>query len=317
MDRFMAALERIRWEDVLMSAITSTLRILLILIIAWIVIKFALLSLRRTERALLERGRLEGEAPGETRKRTETLLRLIRQGIVILVWAVTILVILRQIGVEVAPILASAGIVGLAVGFGAQNLVKDVISGFFIILENQVRLGDVAVINGTGGLVERIGFRTLELRDLQGVVHIFPNGTITTLSNMTREWSGYVLDIGVAYKEDTDKVVEVMKQVGRELKEDPEFGPQMIADMEIFGVDDFGDSAVIVKGRLRTKPIMQWSVGREYRRRLKKAFDREAIEIPFPHRTMYFGEASKPFAVQLMEAHRREQTREPSTEASS
>jgi small conductance mechanosensitive channel len=211
-----------------------------------------------------------------------------------------LLVILRELGVDIAPILASAGIVGLAVGFGAQNLVRDVISGFFMILENQVRVGDVAIVNGTGGLVERVNFRTIVLRDLSGVVHVFPNGAINTISNMTSEWSAYVFDIGVAYKEDVDRVIQIMRDTGKALREDKKFGPLMVDDIEVFGVDQFADSAVVIKGRLRTKPIKQWDVGREYRRRLKYAFDEAGIEIPFPHRSIYFGEASKPFAAQLL-----------------
>jgi len=209
------------------------------------------------------------------------------------------LVVLRELGVEIGPILASAGVAGLAIGFGAQNLVRDVISGFFMILENQVRVGDVAVVNGTGGLVERVNFRTIVLRDLSGIVHVFPNGTITTLANLTREWSAYVFDIGVAYKEDVDRVMEIMREVGRELRADEKFGHNMVADVEVFGVDAFADSAVVIKGRLRTKPIKQWDVGREYRRRLKHAFDAQGIEIPFPHRSIFFGEASKPILAQL------------------
>ena len=193
------------------------------------------------------------------------------------------------------PILASAGIVGLAVGFGAQNLVRDIINGFFMILENQVRVGDVAIVNGTGGLVEAISFRTITLRDLAGTVHIFPNGTVTTLANMTKDWSAYVLDIGVAYIEDTDRVTGVMKSVADELQQDPRFGQHILQPIEIFGVDQFGESEVVIKARLKTLPIQQWTVGREYRRRLKKAFDQQNIEIPFPHRTLYMGEASHPF----------------------
>jgi small conductance mechanosensitive channel len=162
-------------------------------------------------------------------------------------------------------------------------------------------VGDVAIVNGTGGLVEAVNFRTLVLRDLSGVVHVFPNGTINTLSNMTHEWSAYVFDIGIAYKEDVDEVIGVMKAVGDEMRGDDYFGPLLLEDIEIFGVDAFADSAVVIKGRLKTRPIKQWEVGREFRRRLKKAFDREGIEIPYPHRSIYFGEASKPFLAALME----------------
>ena len=288
---------QVEWRDL----IFATLRILLILVLAWIAIHAAKVGLQRLEQRLVASGRQQGDMAGEAAKRAETLVRLLRQAIVIVIWVMALLIVLNELGVAVAPILASAGVVGLAVGFGAQNLVRDVISGFFMILENQVRIGDVAVVNGTGGLVEQINFRTLVLRDLSGVVHIFPNGTITTLANLTKQWSAYVFDIGVAYKEDTDRVVEILKQVGAELRADEHFGPLMVDDVEVFGVDAFADSAVMIKGRLRTLPIKQWEVGRQFLRRVKQAFDREGVEIPFPHRSLYFGEASKPILAQLVE----------------
>lgn len=296
MDLLVEYLNKVSWEDIIFTG----LRILLIFIFVWILINVARLLLRRLEQLLIERGRAEGEIPDEVAKRAETLVRLLRQGIVIMIWVVGLLIILRELGIDIAPVLASAGILGLAVGFGAQNLVRDVISGFFIILENQIRVGDVAIINGTGGLVERVNFRTIVLRDLAGIVHVFPNGTINTLSNMTREWSAFVLDIGVAYKEDTDRVMDIMRQVGTDLHQDKKFGPLMQGEVEIFGVDKFADSAVMIKGRIRTLPIKQWDVGREYLRRLKKAFDAASVEIPFPHRSVYFGEASKPVLAQLL-----------------
>ena len=298
MDLVIKFFDGINWESVL----ATLLHILVILIIFWIILFFVKKALQKLEHTLLSRGQAEGEVPTESSKRVSTLVRLLRQGAIILVWIIAALVILRELGVEIAPILASAGVAGLAVGFGAQNLVRDVIAGFFMILENQVRVGDVAVVNGTGGLVEKINFRTIVLRDLAGVVHVFPNGSINTLSNMTRDWSGYVLDIGVAYKEDVDKVIEIMKEVGKGLRADEKFGPHIIEDIEVFGVDNFADSAVIIKGRLKTKPIKQWDTGREYLRRLKYAFDNQEIEIPFPHLSIYFGEASKPFAAQLIDS---------------
>jgi len=289
----------VAWEDIIFTG----LRILFILIAIMILVSIARALLRRLATALIERDLQAGEVPDEAAKRAETLVRLLRQGVVIVIWVMGFLIILREIGIDIAPVLASAGILGLAVGFGAQNLVRDVISGFFIILENQIRIGDVAIINGTGGLVERVNFRTIVLRDLGGVVHVFPNGTINTLSNMTRDWSAFVLDVGVAYKEDTDRVVELMKQVGAELQQDEQFGPLMEGDVEIFGVDKFADSAVMIKGRIKTKPIKQWDVGREYLRRLKKSFDTNGIEIPFPHRSIYFGDASKPFLGKVLDTH--------------
>jgi small-conductance mechanosensitive channel len=297
MEWFMGLIRRIHWE----TLVFSSFRIVLILLVGWAALTAIKTALRRMESVLVERARGEDEIMGEAVKRAETLARLVRQAAVIVLWIMMILMILREIGVEIAPILASAGVVGLAIGFGAQNLVRDLITGFFMILENQVRVGDVAIVNGTGGLVEKINLRTIVLRDLSGVVHVFPNGTINTLANVTREWSAYVFTVGVAYKEDTDRVVDIMRRVGGELKRDETFGPLMVQDIEIFGVDAFADSAVNIKGRLKTLPIKQWDVGREYLRRVKKAFDREGIEIPFPHRSIYFGEASKPFAVQLLD----------------
>ena len=289
----------IDWHDI----IFASLRILLIAVLAWVLSMVARKALQRFERRLVAQGRQDADVASEAAKRAETLARLLRQAVMIMIWVVALLVILNEVGVSVGPILASAGVAGLAIGFGAQNLVRDVISGFFLILEDQVRLGDVAVVNGTGGLVERINFRTLILRDLAGVVHVFPNGSITTLSNLTKEWSAYVFEVGVAYKENTDRVIEVMRAVGEELKQDAKFGRLMIDAVEIFGVEKFADSAVIIKGRLKTQPIKQWDVGREFLRRVKLAFDRENIEIPYPHRLLQFDPASSPLMAQLLQSN--------------
>ncbi|MFW5887368.1 MAG: mechanosensitive ion channel family protein [Bacteriovoracia bacterium] len=273
-------------------------KLLLIFTIAWIVYLIAKWFLNTIEEKLKKRHSCaDGEPPSETLKRVDTLNYLIRRAVYSILAITFVLIFFKEIGINIGPLLASAGIVGLAVGFGAQSLVKDIISGFFLILENQIRVGDVAIINGQGGFVEHINFRTTVMRDFSGNVHVFPNGNISTLANMTKDWSGYVMDMGVAYKEDTDHVVEVIQQVGKELKADPYFGAKMIDDVEVFGVDSFADSAVTIKIRLKTKPIQQWEVGREFRRRIKKAFDKAKIEIPFPHRTIYMGEASPPFVV--------------------
>tara|TARA_R110001606_G_scaffold348746_1_gene498449 strand:- start:91812 stop:92729 length:918 start_codon:yes stop_codon:yes gene_type:complete len=297
MDIFLQQFQSVHWEQLII--ISS--RISLVLFLAWIGMFILKKILRQLEQHLLEQSSAGSEPPSESQKRVETLIRLVRQAALILLWVTTLLILLKEIGIDVAPVLASAGIVGLAVGFGAQNLVRDFISGFFFILENQVRVGDVAIVNGTGGLVEQLNFRTIVLRDLGGVVHIFPNGTVSTLSNLTNDWSAYVFEIGVAYKENTDAVIEVMKGVGTEMKEDETLGHYMIEEPEIFGVDKLDNSAVIIKGRIKTQPIRQWLVGREYLRRIKLAFDKVGIEIPFPHQTLYFGEASKPIEVSLLE----------------
>ena len=280
---------RIDWPAI---AATS-MRILLILVLIRVMLTLLRTALRRFESNLIERDRAQGALTAESTKRAGTLMKLLFQGAMALIWVTGILVVLRELGVEIGPVLASAGIAGVALGFGAQNLVRDLIAGFFMLLENQVRVGDVAIVNGTGGLVEEVNLRTLVLRDVAGVKHFFPNGTITTLANVTQEWSAYVFDIGIDYRADVDRAIGVMRRVGEELREDPQFGPLMIDAIEVFGVDDFADSSVVIKGRLRTQPIKQWDVGREYRRRLKKAFDAEGISIPFPQRTLHIAGTAK------------------------
>ena len=278
----------------------ASLRIGLVLMIGYIAIRFMRLGLRQLERVMILASDKKDQESGTASKRAATLTGILRTIALSAIWAIIIIESLQLVGLDIAPILAGAGILGLAVGFGAQNLVRDLISGFFIILEDQIRLGDVAVINGTGGAVETITFRTISLRDFSGVVHIFPNGGITTLSNMTKDWSAFVLDMGVAYREDTDRVVAVMRAVGEELRRDQEFGSLIVEAIEVVGVESFADSAVTLRARMKTKPAEQWKVGREYRRRLKKAFDAEGIEIPFPSRTLLMGEASSPLKVEVI-----------------
>jgi small conductance mechanosensitive channel len=237
----------------------------------------------------------------ELEKRAKTITGIIRNATSFVLWTTAFITILSEVGFNIGPILAGAGIAGLAVGFGAQNLVRDVISGLFMLIENQIRVGDVAVINGTGGLVEEINVRTTVLRSLDGTVHIFPNGSISSLSNRTREYSYYVFDIGVAYKEDTDRVIQAVQEVADEFQEDQDYKELILEPLEFLGVDQFADSSVIIKARIKTVPIKQWKVGREMNRRIKKKFDQVGIEIPFPHMSVYFGEASRP--VQLQTEH--------------
>jgi small conductance mechanosensitive channel len=272
------------------ETVRTVAKIGLIIMLGLAAMRFLRLGLQRLESLVARTSKATDADPEASRKRAATLTGILRTIMIALIWGVVIIEVLQEIGLDIRPILAGAGIVGLAVGFGAQNLVRDLISGFFIILEDQIRLGDVAIINGTGGLVESITFRTITLRDFSGVVHVFPNGTITTLSNMTKEWSAFVLDMGVAYREDTDRVVQVMQQVGEDLRQDPAFRDKFVSPIEVVGVENFADSAVVIRVRIKTKPLEQWNVGREYRRRLKQAFDACGIEIPFPHRTIYWGE---------------------------
>lgn len=276
------------------------LRVGVVFVVGYLALRFSRLGLLQLERVMVAASDAADQQAGTAQKRAATLTGILRTIALTAIWAIVIIEALQVVGLDVAPILAGAGIIGLAVGFGAQNLVRDLISGFFIILEDHIRLGDVAVINGTGGLVETITFRTIALRDFSGVVHVFPNGGINTLSNMTKDWSAFVLDMGVAYKEDTDRVVAVMRAVGEALRQDPELGPLMLEPMEIVGVENFADSAVTIRARIKTKPLEQWKVGREYRRRLKKAFDAEGIEIPFPQRSLSLLEAGHPFKVELV-----------------
>jgi len=226
----------------------------------------------------------------ERSARARTLLPLLRNALFVVLTVMVVLIVLSEVGINIAPLLAGAGVVGLAIGFGSQKLVQDVITGAFILFEDAIAVGDVVNVAGIGGLVEAISIRSIRLRDLSGNVHTIPFSSVDTVTNMTKEYSYYLLDIGVAYREDTDEVAEVAKAIVEELREDPEFGPEILEPLEVLGVDQFGDSAVIVKARIKTLPIKQWMVGREFNRRMKKRFDELGIEIPFPHRTLYFGE---------------------------
>lgn len=272
------------------ALLQGSLRVVVVLIVWWLLGRLVRLALNRMEARLLRDAAIDRPLSLEDRKRVETLVRLLRQVVNVFLFVTLALVMLMQLGIAVGPILASAGVVGIAVGFGAQSLVRDIITGFFFVIENQVRVGDVATLNGTGGVVEAMTLRTIVLRDLSGVVHVFPNGTVNTLSNATRGWSAYVFDIGIAYKEDPDAAIAVIRDTANALHEDPHFGPKIIAEPEVFGVDKLDDSAVVIRGRLKTQPIMQWEVGREFLKRVKLALDKAGIEIPFPHRTIYFGD---------------------------
>jgi small conductance mechanosensitive channel len=263
----------------------SGLRILLIIILTLIGLKIArMFSIKLFAPFFKEKIEAEME------KRAKTLASLIRYILSIGIIVVAFMMILGEFGIEIGPILAAAGIVGLAIGFGAQHLVQDIIGGFFILMEDQIRVGDVVQIAGKGGLVEKVNLRMTVLRDLAGNVHFVRNGQIDTVTNMTKEYSQYVFDIGVAYREDVDEVIEVIKTVDEGLRNDPEFADDILDPIEVFGLDQFADSAIIIKARTKTKPIKQWRIGREFNRRLKKAFDEKNIEIPFPHVTLYMGQ---------------------------
>ncbi|HMP54046.1 MAG TPA: mechanosensitive ion channel family protein, partial [Candidatus Melainabacteria bacterium] len=203
--------------------------------------------------------------------------------------AISGMMILKELGIEIGPILAGAGVVGLAVGFGAQNLVKDVISGFLILLEDQIRVGDVMQIADKSGVVEKVTLRMVVLRDISYNVHYIPSGEIKVVTNMTKQYSGFVYDIGVAYRENIDQVIEVMTEIDSQMRSEDEYKNSILEPLEIFGLQEFADSAVIVRARSKTETGKQWDIGREFKKRLKERFDELGIEIPYPHMTVYAG----------------------------
>lgn len=274
-----------RWWVSMGGAAASLTRITFIILGAWLLVTV----LQRTVRTLRDRiaARMDD---AESAKRAETLSRVFRYLVAVVVSLIAGMLVLAELGVSVAPILGAAGVVGLAVGFGAQSLVKDFFTGFFILLENQIRQGDVVQLGDHSGVVEGINLRFVQLRDYDGNVHYVPNGHITTVINMTRGFSHAVMDIGVAYRENVDDVMAVMREVASRMRDLPEFQSRITDDLEIAGVNSWGDSAVVIRCRFRTLPMEQWGVRREYLRRLKAAFDAKGIEIPYPHLTVYAGQ---------------------------
>lgn len=258
-------------------------------LISLIVVFFIGLLLWEFFSSVIER-RLSSISSGR-RSRARTVLPLLRTTVLVVLLAVAALMVLSAVGVNIAPLLAGAGVAGIAVGFGAQNFVKDLITGFSILLEDIFAIGDVVDVgNGHAGVVEAISIRNIRLRDMQGTVHTIPFSMVTTVKNLTRDFAYYVANVEVSYREDTDEVIAVLIEIADEIRQDPEFGPKILEPLEVVGVDAFKESSVVIVVRLKTFPLQQWSVGREFNRRMKKAFDRKGIEMPFPHRTIYFGE---------------------------
>ncbi len=258
------------------------------------------LILKRIEGSLGDPGKSGALTLQEQRART--LIGLFRSIGRVIIGVMFIFMLLGAVGVNLGPLLAGAGVIGLAVSFGAQSLVKDVISGLFILIENQFGVGDVIRIEGVSGAVERMTLRVVVLRDVEGVVHIVPNGQITKVSNLTRSWSRVVLDIGVAYREDPDRVIAVLRDVGRELWDDPDWRPLMLEQPEVPGVESFANSAVNIRMSAKTLPLKKWEVGRELRKRIKVRLDREGIETPSSHQTVYWADPQHPHPPQLAAA---------------
>jgi small conductance mechanosensitive channel len=277
-------------QELIAWLMNGGLRIALIGVAGYMVIRIGTAAARRFE---TEMSTGSGLDVIERTKRAQTLGRLLQKTLSIVVTVIAGLMVLRELDVDITPVLTGAGIVGLAVGFGAQTLVRDVISGFFLILEDQVRVGDVAVVNGTGGLVEAINLRTIVLRDFEGTVHVFPNGEIKTLANRTKDFSYYVLELGISYGEDPDRVASALREIAASLALDERFTSSILEPIEIAGIDAFGDSQITLKARIKTVPLKQWEVGRELRRRILHGFRERNIEIPFPQRTVWLRSETK------------------------
>ena len=257
----------------------SGLRVMLIAIIAFALVRTTNLLTRRFEHEVSQGTGLDAI---ERAKRARTLGTAITNVTTFLIIGIAVLMVLREFSIDIAPVLTGAGIAGLAVGFGAQTLVRDIISGFFLILEDQVRVGDVVAINNVGGLVEQLNLRTIVLRDFEGSVHVYPNGAINTLVNRSKDFAFYVIDLAIPYDADPDRVAAILRDVGAELQQDPKFGPSVLEPLQILGVDAFNDWSVIMKMRIKTVPLKQWEVGRELRKRIHHALAEHHIPVPYP-----------------------------------
>jgi len=268
------------------AALTPILRIVVILLLAWVLQAVAARLIRLFRRYMERRVTGTDEAA-----RIATLARVFRNSAAVVIVIVAGTLILGEVGISVAPILATAGVAGVAIGFGAQSLIKDYFNGFFLLLDDQVRQGDVVELAGKGGLVEEVTLRYVRLRDLEGHVHFVPNGEIKVVTNRTREFATALIEVGVAYREDLEEALSVMREVAQAMRADPAWQGRMPEEIEILGVERWADSAVILRARLKVVPaIQQWNVKREFLKRLKKAYDERGIEIPFPHLTVYPGQ---------------------------
>jgi len=285
MDVLRSLLELFEISDWKAFASTAT-SILLIVILSMVVRAIAHRLIRSFREYVQHRTGDAGRA-----NRIETLGRTFRYITTVVIAIVAGSLILGELGISVAPILATAGVAGIAVGFAAQSLIKDYFNGFFLLLEDQIRQGEVVKIADVAGLVEAITLRYVRMRNFDGHVQFVPNGEIKVVVNLTREFAQSVIEIGVAYREDADEALAVMMEVGQAMRADPVFGPKILADTEMIGVERWDDSAVVLRVRLKVQPLEQWNVRREFLKRLKKAYDERGIEIPFPHLTLYPGQA--------------------------
>lgn len=264
---------------------SQIITVIIIFISAWIFKRFGQAIIKRlVVRTVEKTAHTSGIAE---KKREETLIQIISGVLNIIVWPIAIILALAQTGVDIAPLVAGASIVGVALGFGAQTLVKDLISGLFIIMENQYRVGDVVDLEGAVGKVERISLRVTVLRDLDGIVHHVPNGTINRTSNYSKDYSGINLDIGIGYNSNIDKAIKIINEVGIELSRDPDWQDKIIEAPSFLRLDELADSAVVLKLTGKVQPLEQWAVSGELRKRIKTKFDKAGIEIPFPQTVMH------------------------------
>ncbi len=284
----------------------TLLRIAVILAIAW-----GMLALSRKLIPMLREKLQKQTDDPEQFNRLQTLGRVFRYTAAVTIILVAGMLVLSEIGISIAPILASAGVIGIAIGFGAQSLIKDYFNGFFLLIENQVHQGDVVEVAGLGGLVEEITLRYIRLRDYEGTVHFVPNGAVTTVSNRSRGFAFALLDVGVAYREDVDEVFAVIREVAAAIREDATLGPLILEDLDLAGVDAWADSAVMIRFRIKVRPLQQWTVKRAFLHRLKQEFDRRGIEIPYPHLTLYAGQNKDGKAPPLPVLHQRQTAAEP------
>jgi moderate conductance mechanosensitive channel len=281
------------FSDMLLAWLPSNIdkpaRILLIFVMTW-------LALRAVHRVIpkLREVVTAHQDNREDSQRIITLSRVIRYFLTVIIFVVAGLLLLSEFGISVAPILGAAGVVGIAVGFGAQSLVKDYFTGFFLLLENQIRIGDVVDAAGKAGLVEELTLRYLRLRDYSGNVHFIPNGNISVVTNMSLGFAQAVVDVSIAYGEDVDHAVAVIRTVGQEMRDDSVFSNKILDNLEIAGVDEWADSAIMIRCRFRVAPLEQWNVRRELLRRLLRAFDKAGIEIPYPHLKIVYEPTNAP-----------------------
>jgi small-conductance mechanosensitive channel len=269
---------------------TSGIKVLGILIASVILSQMSRWIAKWLERFVPEKDSLQAV---EAKKRAQTLGNILRHAFLIVISFIALMMILGELGIQLGPLLATAGIGALAIGFGGQSLVKDIISGFFIILENQYRIGDVIEVAGVSGLVESVSLRKTVLRDLEGKVHTVPNGEIKVVSNLSKEWSRAVVDIGISYREDIDQIIDLLTQIGKELEAEAPYKSAILEPAQILGVERFGESQLVIRMIVKTVPLKQWEVGRELRRRIKNRFNEKGIQIPLPHRILFWGETDK------------------------